>query len=536
MANINFPSSPTDGQTYTFGTFTWKWVAATGTWDAVSTSLSPPYGPSGAVQYNAAGAFGGATAFTADANGNVAIGATGSLTYNPGTANGVVYLNGSKVATSGSALTFDGTNLVTGRLSITTSNSPSAAGQYGYSSVGGSYIWAKAGSGQQLKIYNDAGNEQYVIDTSNNHIWYGNGSEQMRLTSTGLGVGTSSPHFPLVVYNSAAGYSGFFTNNNGTYGVALGWDNTSALIQGIKYDATANYKDIVIQPSGGNLGLGVTPSTWYATGKLFNFGASGNNLYGTTSDVILTANANYLAGGWTYANNGYATYYEQYGGTHSWFKAASGTAGGTISFTQAMTLDASGNLLVNATTAPSSAQVKLLVSNASGNGGVQLNYGAGTGGAALVPANGAGLIFYTYTGAIGSESYTERARIDSSGNLLVANLAGSGNRAVYSDASGNLTNSSSDASLKENVDPLSDCLRKSLSLLPVSYQWKDKAKFGSQTEVGFIAQDMEQVVPEVVGTNFDGTKSIDYPKLTAVLAGAIQELKSQFDAYVAAHP
>jgi hypothetical protein len=50
-----------------------------------------------------------------------------------------------------------------------------------------------------------------------------------------------------------------------------------------------------------------------------------------------------------------ASRYEQLAGQHKWFTAASGTAGDPISFTQAMTLDASGNLLVGGTSALGSA-------------------------------------------------------------------------------------------------------------------------------------------------------------------------------------
>ena len=54
---------------------------------------------------------------------------------------------------------------------------------------------------------------------------------------------------------------------------------------------------------------------------------------------------------------------------------------------------------------------------------------------------------------------------------------------------------------------------------------------------------METVVPEVVGSNSDGMKSIDYPKLVALLTGAIQELKAELDSvktafneYISTHP
>ena len=140
-------------------------------------------------------------------------------------------------------------------------------------------------------------------------------------------------------------------------------------------------------------------------------------------------------------------------------------------------------------------------------------------------------------------SYTVAMTLDASGWLTIGTLAGTGNRAVYSDSTGKLTNSSSDARLKESITPLTTCLNKTLELKPVSYQWRDKANLGSQTEIGFIAQDMETVVPEVIGSNSDGMKSIDYPKLVALLTGAIQEPKAELDSvktafneYVSTHP
>lgn len=124
---------------------------------------------------------------------------------------------------------------------------------------------------------------------------------------------------------------------------------------------------------------------------------------------------------------------------------------------------------------------------------------------------------------IGTTSPAELLHV-SGGNIRNSALAGVGNRAVYSDANGTLTNSSSDGTLKEDIQDLRATLRNALQLRPVSFLWKDKERFGSQREIGFIAQEVMGIVPEVVGRNSDGTYTVDYPKLVAVLAGAIQEL------------
>jgi hypothetical protein len=96
------------------------------------------------------------------------------------------------------------------------------------------------------------------------------------------------------------------------------------------------------------------------------------------------------------------------------------------------------------------------------------------------------------------------------------NLSGVGNRAVYSDSTGTLTNTASDARLKKDVETIVDPITKLMSLRGVSYKWIDASR-GEATEIGMIAQEVQQVVPEVIGTNADGMLSIDYPKLVAVL-------------------
>ncbi len=83
--------------------------------------------------------------------------------------------------------------------------------------------------------------------------------------------------------------------------------------------------------------------------------------------------------------------------------------------------------------------------------------------------------------------------------------------------------SSSDKRLKENIQPLDFSLQKLLSLNAVQYDWKDKAKFGAQHEIGLIAQDLEKVYPEVVHTDKDsGFKTVSYGKLVAPIIEALK--------------
>jgi len=105
---------------------------------------------------------------------------------------------------------------------------------------------------------------------------------------------------------------------------------------------------------------------------------------------------------------------------------------------------------------------------------------------------------------------------------------------------------SSDARLKDHITSLSDgygldAIRK---LRPVTYEWKDKGNKAHGTQVGFIAQEVEKVIPEVVITGGDQeitlsngkketitkTKAMGYAELTAPLVKAVQQLADKLDA------
>ena len=83
---------------------------------------------------------------------------------------------------------------------------------------------------------------------------------------------------------------------------------------------------------------------------------------GYTNSAYLTANLFFTSGGSTkYIADGFASYYAQSFGNHEWHTVASGTAGATFTATQAMTLDASGNLLVGTTATTGSASNSKIV-------------------------------------------------------------------------------------------------------------------------------------------------------------------------------
>ena len=99
--------------------------------------------------------------------------------------------------------------------------------------------------------------------------------------------------------------------------------------------------------SAGNLGLGVTPSAWGRTA--FEIGVAGASITRDTRDLVMLSNAYWASGGLTYAAGAGAGRFDVGVSGFRWYTAPSGTAGNAISFTQAMTLDASGRLFVGNT-------------------------------------------------------------------------------------------------------------------------------------------------------------------------------------------
>jgi hypothetical protein len=214
---------------------------------------------------------------------------------------------------------------------------------------------------------------------SNLAFWTWSGSawgERMRIAPAGnVGIGTTAPSVkldlvgggvdnfavsPLLQLKSASDAN---TNAvemlltpiiSGQTKTAIGGVREGITANAAVYFTTNNVERMRID-SAGNVGIGVTPSAWASSFKAIQVGSTGsiNNNGGGTGTVRL-GNNYYFDGStaFTYLYSTAATSYDQGSdGTHKWYTAPSGTAGNAITFTQAMTLDASGNLLVGKTAA-----------------------------------------------------------------------------------------------------------------------------------------------------------------------------------------
>jgi hypothetical protein len=316
--------------------------------------------------------------------------------------------------------------------------------------------------------------------------------------------------------------------------------------------------------SSGNLGLGVTPSAW---GTITALQVKNAFVGGLTNNAYFGANAYYNGTNYIYQASSFASLYFQSSSAHQWFNAPSGTAGNAITFTQAMTLTAGGNLGVG-NTSPDS---RLVVEGSSGtyaqikdgtvNTFIQARSADSVGVVGTITNHG--LAFYTNS--------TEKARIDSSGNLLigktssdnnvqgacivgstgqvVSTLAGSTNSTnswtLYSTGASayrfyvgmggtiNATSTTitgiSDQRLKENIRELDDGLEKVMALQPRKFDWKEGKGANIKNARGFIAQEFETVFPDMIEEWLDPAPEGEEPykavnaNLIPTLVKAIQE-------------
>lgn len=145
------------------------------------------------------------------------------------------------------------------------------------------------------------------------------------------------------------------------------------------------------------------------------------------------------------------------------------------------------------------------------------------------------------TAGLGGSQSGPTVRIDSvtsnasSTVLDVRNFSGTSIFDILQDGTVTVTGTfvdNSDSRWKKNVQLIPNAVEKIQQLRGITYDWNDDYPYlnNEKKQVGVIAQEVEAVLPEVVHTNEEGYKSVEYRKMTALLIEAIKEQQTQIDA------
>jgi len=263
---------------------------------------------------------------------------------------------------------------------------------------------------------------------------------------------------------------------------------------------------------GSNLGLGITPSAWSSSwsGKILQLGygtVAGysdarleffNNCYVNTSGNVIYSTSN---GATVYAMGASS-------GVHAWYNAPSGTAGNTVTLTQAMTLDNSGNLRLGLTGSIITPTERMSIQSASGSVGLSINaYGSG--------AYGIGIYGSQASGA------TNQTMIlfQNSSSATVGSIVSNGTATAY--------NISSDQRLKTDLGQVTSTNVIDNTIIH-DFVWKSD---GSQSR-GVFAQEAYKVIPSAVKVGDDGEEvedvwAVDYSKYVPDLIVYCQQLNAE---------
>jgi len=280
--------------------------------------------------------------------------------------------------------------------------------------------------------------------------------------------------------------------------------NTSLLLQ------TNGTTTAVTIDTAQNVGVGVTPNAnsgshslqvgSYNGTQALTLGTSGSD-YGT---VGWNQGFTSTAGSYKYLVSDYSSFIQFYSGQHRFFVASSGTAGATISATQAMTLDNSGNLYLGTTSQIGGGKVSVIFSGATQTA-FEIEDSGTNSGAAFLSFRNSGATQIGYVARVGTT-----------------------NAVVYG--------TTSDYRLKNVVGAVTGQGERIDALKPIDYTWKD----GGQNARGFLAHEFQAVYADSVTGEKDAVDAdgnpvyqgmqASTPELIADLVAEIQSLRARLKA------
>jgi hypothetical protein len=332
----------------------------------------------------------------------------------------------------------------------------------------------------------------------------------------------------------------------------------------IRTNSSGIFDTSLVYEAGGNVGIGTTsPPT-----KLSIFQASGSAV---TADISLSGNvSDYNAGhSIDFKDNNNANSYARIAGVTN-ATATSGelslwtSTGLSTAATEKVRINGNGSVGIGTTTPTPGFQLQVTAANArlallnsslsNTTNYSQMAFGHGVGVNEYAEFyrqnntkrfqifNGGGDIFFStnYVSdyrydlfiesdngkvGIGTESPSQALHVVGNGRFTAVG-AGTFSNNLNITSDGTLTTATSDEKFKYNIRPLNYGLETLLQLKPVNFQWIE----GEEKDLGFIAQDVAEIIPEAVNTNWNSDLLFRYESLIPILTKAIQEQQAQIEA------
>jgi len=357
-----------------------------------------------------------------------------------------------------------------------------------------------------------------------------NGTEKFRIGDGGnVGIGTTSPDANLHIYSG--------NSTSSTFGLRVNSLHTTEVLGfAVRDDMQSFGKYLMLGPSvnGSETSSSIAFSVIGTTASESIRGYSsvgGNNLY-------YLGPSNSTSGAFQIMTSG-TPVIQLYGNAANYLNTTNGLSVGSTDnarTTQSAQLfvekaDGSTNAYVNA--AFSRAGYTYGIIDADGSASAIFRVKGMNAGATKIPL------------ALGVIDYPDAIYIPANGKVgigctdpqytlhVIGDIASSATvRTTNAVVTGAIT-SCSDVRYKKDIAPLQNVLSNVMKLQGVNYKWKkDEFKdknFSDALQIGFIAQEIEKIYPEVVLTDVDGYKSVDYSRLTPILVEALKEQQRIID-------
>jgi hypothetical protein len=351
-------------------------------------------------------------------------------------------------------------------------------------------------------------------------------SERMRITDSGnVGIGTTNPVDRLTIYDGDNNVGVYFqtatSGTSGGDGLRVGLNDTHAFVWNyentpLSFGTNGSQKATIL--ANGNVGIGTTSPGHLlevrGTGDAVSIGNDTN-----TSTYIRFANSRGFVG---------------YTGTDMMIQAGSGKnlrlGVNSNSFNNgvAMYVKSDGNVGIGTTSPTEKLAVNGNIETTTSGAGRKIGFNTGDnfsfnsttiahyGISNAGNETAGGVILSGYYGIRFASQGNIRGHISQAGLLTMANdVVAFG--------------SPSDKSLKENIKPINNALDKVKNLKGVTFKWKEAGLTNLKEDIGFIAQDVQEVLPELVRENEDGKLSLRDKGIIPMLVEAVKELSAEVE-------